>query len=64
MAVYRVVPDADGDTQRYGWKVLKNGRRQSNHTKKSAAKRKAKRMAGVGDSAILHRKDGTVQGSV
>jgi len=64
MAVYRVVPDADGDTQRYGWKVLKDGTRKSNHTKKSAAKRKAKRLAGVRDAVILHRTDGTVQGSV
>ena len=64
MAVYRVVPDADGDTQRYGWKVLKNGRRQSNHTKKSAAKRKAERKAGPRDSVILHRMNGTVQRSL
>lgn len=65
MAVYHVVPDADGDTQRYGWKVTKvNVGRKSNHTKKSAALRKAERLASKGDSIIVHRTNGTVQRSI
>jgi hypothetical protein len=65
MAVYHVVPDADGDTQRYGWKVTKvNVGRKSNHTKKTAARREAKRLASKGDSIIIHRKNGQVQRSI
>jgi len=62
MATYRVLPLPDGVDQRYGWQVQKNGRRISKHTKKSAAKRKARQKAGMGDSVVLHRTDGTVQG--
>lgn len=65
MATYHVTPDADNDTQRYGWKVTKEGRgRQSNHTKKSAAKRKAKQLAGANDTVVIHRLDGTIQNSI
>lgn len=65
MATYRVQPTSDANSQRYGWKVTKNGRQVGNaHTKKSAAKRKARRKRGQGDSVVLHRKDGTVQGSM
>jgi len=65
MAVYHVVPDKDNDTQRYGWKVTKvNVGRKSNHTKKSAAKREAKRLASRGDSIIIHRSNGQVQRSI
>lgn len=62
MATYRVTPLPDGVDQRYGWQVKKNGRRISKHTKKSAAKRKANRKAGSGDSVVTHRMDGTVMG--
>jgi len=62
MATYRVTPLPDGVSQRYGWQVKKDGRRISKHTKKSAAKRNARRKAGEKDSIIMHRKDGTVMG--
>jgi len=62
MATYRVKPLPDGVSQRYGWQVQKSGRRISKHTKKSAAKRKARRKAGKMDSVILHRVDGTAMG--
>jgi len=60
MATYRVTPLSDGVDQRYGWQVQKNGRRVSKHTKKSAAKRKARREANGSDSVVIHRTDGTV----
>jgi hypothetical protein len=59
MATYRVTPLPDGVSQRYGWQVQKNGRRVSRHTKKSAAKRAARKNAGRGDSVLVHRLDGT-----
>lgn len=62
MATYRVTPLPDGTDQRYGWQVQKNGRRVSNHYKKSGAKRKAESLAGPDDSVVLHRLDGTVMG--
>jgi len=62
MATYRVLPLPDNESQRYGWKVEKNGRKKSTHYKKTGAKRKAKQLAGANDSVILHRIDGTVQG--
>lgn len=65
MAVYHVVPDKDGDTQRYGWRVTKVGvGTKSSHTVKSAAKRKAKRIASKGDSIVIHKANGQVQGSI
>jgi len=62
MATVRVTPLPDGVDQRYGWQVQKNGRRVTKHAKKSAAKRKARSVAGPSDSVILHRTDGTVMG--
>jgi len=62
MATYRVLPLPDGVSQRYGWQVQKSGRRISKHTKKSAAKRKARQEAGMNDNVILHRMDGSVMG--
>lgn len=64
MATYRVTPLPDSVSQRYGWQVKKGNRRISTHTKKSAAKRKAKRKAGKSDSIVVHRKDGTVMGKI
>lgn len=60
MATYRVIPLPDGVSQRYGWQVQKNGRRISKHEVKSAAKRKAKRKAGPGDSVVIHGLNGQV----
>lgn len=62
MATYRVIPLPDGTSVRGNWQVQKNGSRVSNHTKKSAAKRKAKQEAGPNDSVVVHRLDGTVMG--
>lgn len=62
MATYRVTPLPDGESQAYGWQVQKNGRRVSKHYKKSGAKRKARQKAGVSDSVVVHRVDGTVMG--
>lgn len=62
MATYRVTPLPDGTSQKYGWQVKKNGRRVSQHYKKSGAKRKARRLAGDNDSVVIHRTDGTVMG--
>ena len=60
MATYRVLPLPDGVSQRYGWQVKKNGRRVSKHTKKSAAKRKARQMAKSNDSIVIHGMNGQV----
>lgn len=62
MGTYRVLPLPDGVSQRYGWQVKKDGRRISKHTKKSAARRKARQKAGQMDSVVVHRTDGTVMG--
>lgn len=62
MATYRVLPLPDDVDMRSNWQVQKNGRRVSQHTKKSAAEREARRQAGSNDSVILHRTDGTVMG--
>jgi hypothetical protein len=59
MATYRVTPLPDGVAQRYGWQVQKNGSRISKHTKKSAAKRRARNEAGSSDNVVIHRKNGT-----
>jgi len=62
MTSYRVVPD-DG-----GWKVVasRNGARSnhstvSKHNKKSAAKRKARKLADAGDRLTVLRADGSIQ---
>lgn len=62
MATYRVVPLPDDVSMRGNWQVKKNGRRVSSHTKKSAAKRTARRKADDSDNVVLHRMDGTVMG--
>jgi len=62
MAVYRVTPLNDDVDMRSNWQVKKDGRMKSKHTKKSAAKRKANRLADTEDSVVLHRTDGTVIG--
>jgi hypothetical protein len=62
MATYRVIPLPDGVSQRYGWQVKKSGRRVSKHTKKSAAKRKARQKAGADDNVVVHRQNGQVMG--
>jgi len=61
MAVYHVVPIKDG---RYDWKVTKvNVGQKSRHKTKRTAVANAKQMGNRGDSLIMHREDGTVQGS-
>lgn len=50
MALIQVTPLPDGVDQRYGWQVLVNGQQKSRHTKKSAATRKARRLAGPNDT--------------
>lgn len=58
MATYIVAPSGNG------WVVKKGNRAvQSNHRKKSAAKRAAKRMASSGDRVEIRRANGTVQDS-
>lgn len=61
MATVAVRPLPDGVSQRSNWQVVKSGRRKSTHTKKSAAKRKAKQLASAGDSLKIHRQNGQVQ---
>jgi hypothetical protein len=59
---YRVVPDSDGK----GWKVMaakgnsRNHSTVSKHRKKSAAKRKARRLADSGDRLVILRADGSI----
>ncbi len=62
MATIRVTPLPDTVDMRSSWQVQKNGKRISQHTKKSAAKRAARREAGPEDSVVVHRTDGTVMG--
>lgn len=61
MATYRVVPIADGATNRQHWKVTRNGGHVKSHTTKNAAENRARREASAGDRIIVHRTDGTVQ---
>lgn len=53
MAIVQVTPLPDGVDQRSNWQVVKDGRRVSTHTKKSAAKRKARRIAGATDEVVI-----------
>lgn len=53
MAIIQVIPLPDGVDQQSNWQVVENGRRISTHTKKSAAKRKAKSRAGPHDQVIV-----------
>jgi len=61
MATLRVQPLPDGVSMRGSWQVKKSGRRVSTHTKKSAAKRRAKRKANSGDNLYIHGVNGGVQ---
>lgn len=61
MKTVKVKPLPDGTSLRGSWQVTKSGARQSKHRKKSAAKRKAKRVASSGDKLVIMRKNGTVQ---
>lgn len=61
MATVTVAPLPDGTDMRSNWQVKKSGRRVSTHTKKSAAKRRAKREASSGDTLKIKRTEGTVQ---
>jgi len=56
-----VRPLPDGVDQRSSWQVRINGTRKDTHTKKSAAKRRARELAREGDTIQIHRTDGTVQ---
>lgn len=58
-----VRPLNDGVDQRSSWQVRINGSRKDTHTKKSAAKRRARELAREGDTIQIHRTDGTVQES-
>jgi len=46
---------------RGSWQVKKANMRVSKHRKKSAAKRRAKREASMGDTIRIHRLNGTIQ---
>ena len=59
--VIAVSPLKDNVDQRGSWQVTVNGRRKSAHTKKTAAKREARRVANIGDTIQIHRTDGSVQ---
>jgi hypothetical protein len=61
MATVKVKPLPDGTSLRGNWQVTKSGARQSKHRKKSAAERKAYRVADSGDDLWIIRADGTVQ---
>lgn len=55
MARFRIVRDGKSS----GWELRKNGRPISDHRKKSAARRKAEKLASDGDSIQAQRVDGT-----
>jgi len=61
MATYEVRPLPDGESLRGNWQVRRGMDRVSMHTKKSAAKREARRKASDGAVLKVHRVDGTVQ---
>jgi len=61
MATYSVLPLPDSTSMRGSWQVKKGNRRVSKHRKKSAAKRRAKREASMGDTIRIHRSNGTIQ---
>jgi hypothetical protein len=56
-----VRPLRDGVDQRSSWQVNINGARKDTHTKKSAAKRRARELAREGDVIQTHRTDGSIQ---
>jgi len=61
MATYTVLPLPDSTSMRGSWQVKKGNMRVSKHRKKSAAKRRAKREASMGDTIRIHRLNGTIQ---
>lgn len=61
---YTVLPADDGHDMRSNWMVHKAGNMESAHTKKSAAKRKARKLASPGDTLQIRRTDGTIQKTV
>lgn len=56
----RVQPLPDTVDMRSNWQVKVSGSRVSAHTKKSAAKRRAKREASSGDRLVIHGTNGSV----
>lgn len=64
MASYSVRPLPDGIDQRSSWQVTGPGGRISTHTKKSAAKTRARQAASDGDQLKIHGTDGVLQKSV
>lgn len=58
MATYRVKPSGTH------WEVEKGRRTVSNHRKKRPAVRSAKGKAGMGDTVVIHRANGTIQNRV
>lgn len=60
MAKIVVKPAADSHDMRGNWVVDAPGKR-SPHVKKSAARRKARRLASSGDTLEIRRTDGTIQ---
>lgn len=61
MPTVAVMPLPDSVSMRSNWQVKRGSRRVSTHTKKSAARRKAKRVAKQGDTIKIYRMDGTIQ---
>jgi len=61
MAVIKVLPLDDGVSQRSNWQVKKGMRRKSTHLKKSAAKRKADKIASSGDTLEIRGTGGRIQ---
>jgi len=58
-----VLPLPDGVNQRGSWQVVVSGKQHSTHTKKTAAKTEARRVASPGDVIEIRRTDGSVQSS-
>lgn len=56
-----VAPLPDGTNMRGNWQVKVSGGRVSRHTKKSAAKRNAKKEANSGDTLKIKRLNGETQ---
>lgn len=61
--VIAVRPLPDGVNQRGSWQVTVSGSRKSSHTKKSAAKRKARSIAREGDTIAIYGTNGRKQQS-
>jgi len=54
---YTVAPNAGAS---HNWEVQSNGRVVSKHRKKSAAKRKARKLADSGDRLVIQGQDGAI----